>query len=42
MEVGGKESGTANLLHEVLRDCPGQTETIIGGSPSAKLINDDQ
>lgn len=42
MEVGGEERGAANLLHEVLRDCPGQAEAIICACAAAQLINDHQ
>lgn len=42
MEVGGKEGGAANGLHQVLRNGPGQAKAIIGGSAPAQLIYDHQ
>ena len=42
VEVGCKEGGAANGLHEVLRDGPGQPKAIVGGCAPPQLINDHQ
>lgn len=41
MEVGGKQCWAPDLLHEMLRNGPGEAKPIVCGGPPAKLVNDD-
>lgn len=42
MEVSGEQAEAADLGGNVFADCPGQTEAVIRGGASTKLINYDE
>jgi hypothetical protein len=42
VEVSCKQSRAANILHEMLRDGPGQAKPIVSGCATPQLIDDDQ
>ena len=42
MEMRREEARRADLRGDVLRDCPGEAEAIVGGGAAPELIDDDE